>query len=145
MTDLLEPGPNDRVLEIGGGSGYQAAILAQLVRSVITIERIPAVAEMARQNLAQLSVANVKVMVGDGTLGWSADAPYDGIIVTAAAPFVPPAIAGQLTERGRLVIPVGDRDIQQLVKLTRRSGQLVEERYGGVRFVPLIGEQGWKE
>ena len=128
MTELLEPAPGDRVLEIGAGSGYQAAILARLVKSVITIERLPEIAEMAKRNLAAVSVPNVNVVVGDGTLGWKDDAPYDGILVTAAAPFVPPALVEQLAEGGRLVAPVGDREIQQLVKLTRKGGTIHEDR-----------------
>ena len=143
MTELLEPAAGDRVLEIGSGSGYQAAILSRLVASVTSIERLPGVAALAGKNLAAVSAGNVKVVVGDGTLGWKEDAPYNGILVTAAAPSVPPALIEQLAEGGRLVAPVGDRDIQQLVKMTRKGGRIGEERYGGVRFVPLIGQEGW--
>ncbi|MEN6609312.1 MAG: protein-L-isoaspartate(D-aspartate) O-methyltransferase [Methanoregulaceae archaeon] len=143
MTELLSPGPEDTILEIGAGSGYQAAILSRLARSVISIERISEVAEMARRNLAAVGAGNVSVMVGDGTLGWKENAPYDGILVTAAGPLVPPALLEQLAEGGRLVVPVGDRDVQDLVRMTRKNGRIGEERYGGVRFVPLIGKQGW--
>ncbi len=143
MTELLDPSPNDRILEIGTGSGYQAAILGKLVHMVISIERIACVAEMARKTLDLLKISNVAIIVADGTLGWEEKAPYDGIIVTAAAPFVPPSLVSQLAEGGRLVAPVGDRDIQQLVKLTRKDGRIMEDRFGGVRFVPLIGKQGW--
>jgi len=143
MTELLEPAAGDRVLEIGSGSGYQAAILSRLVASVTSIERLPGVAALAGKNLAAVSARNVKVVVGDGTLGWKENAPYNGILVTAAAPSVPPALIEQLAEGGRLVAPVGDRDIQQLVKMTRKGGRIGEERYGGVRFVPLIGQEGW--
>lgn len=143
MTDLLSPGPEDTVLEIGAGSGYQAAILSRLARVVISLERIPEVAEMARRNLAAAGAGNVSVRVGDGTLGWRENAPYKGILVTAAGPSVPPALLEQLAEGGRLVVPVGDRDVQDLVRMTRKNGRIEEERYGGVRFVPLIGKQGW--
>ena len=143
MTALLEPGPRDRVLEIGAGSGYQAAILSLLCERVITIERLPEVAEVARANLARVGASNVEVHVADGTLGWPASAPYAGILVTAATPVVPEPLLAQLSDGGRLVAPVGGREIQELVRVRRQGDRLVQEPAGAVRFVPLIGEHGW--
>ncbi len=143
MTELLNPGPEDRVLEIGAGSGYQAAILAFLAKEVISIERIPAVAELARSNLKKQGIGNARVILGDGTTGYPEGAPYDGIIITAAAPQVPKPLLGQLGNGGRLVAPAGSRDIQELVRITRTGERLEESRHGGVRFVPLIGRYGW--
>jgi protein-L-isoaspartate(D-aspartate) O-methyltransferase len=143
MTELLSLEPTDRVLEIGTGCGYQAAVLAALVRQVTTIERIPEVVGLARANLAAVGSKNVEVIVGDGTLGYPQKAPYDGIIITAATPSVPRPLIEQLAEGGRLVVPVGGRDIQQLIRLRKRGGSLNEENHGGVRFVPLIGVCGW--
>ena len=143
MTGLLRPGPSDNVLEIGTGSGYQAAILSRLVKTVTSIERIPVVADLARRNLSALHYDNVEVIVGDGTLGYPANAPYDGIIITAASPEIPQPLTGQLAEGGRLVIPVGGRDLQELLVLEKHDGELSRQYHGGVRFVPLIGEHGW--
>jgi protein-L-isoaspartate(D-aspartate) O-methyltransferase len=143
MTELLSLKPEDRVLEIGTGCGYQAAVLAALVRQVTTIERIPEVAVLARANLAAVSSKNVDVIVGDGTLGYPEKAPYEGIIITAATPAVPGPLIEQLAEGGRLVAPVGGRDIQELIRLRKKDGSTTEEHHGGVRFVPLIGECGW--
>jgi protein-L-isoaspartate(D-aspartate) O-methyltransferase len=143
MTALLAAGPTDRVLEIGAGSGYQAAILSAVAGRVITIERLPEVAALARQNLARAGIHDVEVLVGDGTLGRSETAPYNGILITAAAPFVPDPLLAQLAEGGRLVAPVGGREIQELVRVTRHGDRYVHESAGPVRFVPLIGEQGW--
>ena len=144
MTSLLALREEDRVLEIGAGSGYQAAILGTIAREVVSIERIPAVAELARENLAGAGLRNVRVIVGDGTNGYADGAPYDAIIVTAATPAVPAPLVTQLAEGGRLVAPVGSRDIQELVRLTKRGGQVTRETFGGVVFVPLIGEHGWE-
>jgi protein-L-isoaspartate(D-aspartate) O-methyltransferase len=145
MTELLNPGPEDRILEIGAGSGYQAAILGMLAKKVITIERIPEVADLARSNLSRLGITNVDLIVGDGTIGYSAGAPYDGILITAATPQVPQPLIDQLADGGRLVAPVGDRDIQELVRISRTGSRTVRTSQGGVRFVPLIGREGWEE
>ncbi|HOT93855.1 MAG TPA: protein-L-isoaspartate(D-aspartate) O-methyltransferase [Methanoregulaceae archaeon] len=143
MTALLDVGPDDRVLEIGAGSGYQAAVLARLAGGVITVERLPEVAAQARRNLERVGVKNVEVVVGDGTRGRPESAPYQGIIVTAAAPRVPPPLLEQLADGGRLVAPVGGRDLQELVRVVRRGGRYEYEHAGPVRFVPLVGEHGW--
>jgi len=144
MTALLHPTPTGTVLEIGAGSGYQAAILSALVRKVITIERIEEVAALARANLAAVSADNVEIVLGDGTLGYPPGAPYDGIIVTAATPKIPGPLKEQLAEGGHLVAPVGDRAIQELVVLEKYQDRFTQELHGGVRFVPLIGEHGWE-
>jgi protein-L-isoaspartate(D-aspartate) O-methyltransferase len=145
MTQLLEPRPADPVLEIGTGSGYQAAILAQLAGRVITIERIPELAAEARRLLSDLGAANVEVQEGDGTLGLPDRAPFQGIIVTAGAPRVPAALLEQLADGGRLVLPVGSRDSQMLERWTRAGEDHRRERVAPVAFVPLIGTQGWSE
>lgn len=145
MTELLDPQPDDRVLEIGAGSGYQAAILSRLVQHVTTIERIPGVADLARRNLEQLGLKNISIITGDGTLGYPGNAPYDGIIITAATPEIPRPLIDQLAMGGILVAPVGSRDIQELVTLTRTGKGVVRASHGGVRFVPLIGEHGWAD
>jgi protein-L-isoaspartate(D-aspartate) O-methyltransferase len=145
MTQELRLHGNETVLEIGTGSGYQAAILAQLCRQVVSVERLGTLAATAQPVLAELGIANVECHVGDGTLGWPASAPYDGIIVTAAAPRVPPALYAQLTERGRMVIPVGDLASQELQLVIRtREGPAVRDLCP-CRFVRLIGVEGWPE
>jgi protein-L-isoaspartate(D-aspartate) O-methyltransferase len=147
MIEALQPHPGDRVLEIGAGSGYAAAVLSRVVDEVYTVERFPALARQAGQRLEQLGYLNVLVRVGDGTLGWPEFAPYDGIVVAAGGPEVPRPLLGQLAPGGRLVIPVGPRpDLQRLIRVTRlRDGRLREEDLGAVRFVPLVGAQGWAE
>lgn len=145
MTNLLETHAEDRVLEIGAGSGYQAAILARLVRHVTTIERIHPLADLARKNIVTLGLKNVSIIVGDGTEGYQENAPYDGIIITAATPQVPPPLIDQLDEEGTLVAPVGGRDIQELITIKKHHGRIVQSSHGGVRFVPLIGEHGWTD
>lgn len=133
----------ERVLEIGAGSGYAAAILGQLAREVITIERIAELAAAAAANLRRAKIANVTVHVGDGTLGWPEGAPYDAIAVAANAPAPPKSLLDQLAVGGRLVIPYGYDDHQRLVKITREASRFVETDLGAVRFVPLVGAEGW--
>jgi protein-L-isoaspartate(D-aspartate) O-methyltransferase len=145
MTSLLELKQNDKVLEIGAGSGYQAAILSKLARSVVTIERLPEIASKAKGMMQRLGIPNVNVVVGDGTLGYAPDAPYDGIIITAASPDIPRPLIDQLAEKGRLVAPVGSRDLQQLIRIRKQGDQLCREVFGGVVFVPLLGCHGWQE
>ncbi len=145
MTDLLELTGNDHVLEIGTGSGYQTAILASLVRRVWTIERIRPLAMQARKVLDTLHLLNVNIKVGDGTLGWPEEGPFDAILVTAGAPAVPETLAAQLAPGGRLVIPVGDESNQTLLRIRKAAdGTLTQETGIGCRFVPLIGQQGWQ-
>jgi len=144
MTEALELRPEDRVLEIGTGSGYAAAVLGEIAAHVVTVERIAELAELATSRLHALGYANVEVHHGDGTLGWPPGAPYDAIVVTAAGPEVPPALLGQLADGGRLVMPTGrSRWEQRLLRLRRRGDTFDREDLGGVVFVPLIGEQGW--
>ena len=145
MSEMLELTGDERVLEVGTGSGYQAAILAQLAAEVISVERFASLAEEARERLAELEIDNVRVEVGDGSLGWPEGAPYDAIIVTAASPSVPPPLEEQLAEGGRLVVPAGQRWTQSLVRVRRTGGRLKRETTIGVAFVPLIGEHGWQQ
>jgi protein-L-isoaspartate(D-aspartate) O-methyltransferase len=150
MTELLELRPGMRVLEVGTGSGYGAAVLAGLGCRVTSVERHPELAEAARDRLARLglaqgSAAAVRVVVGDGSLGWPADAPFDGIVVTAAAPRVPAALPAQLADGGRLVVPVGMRGRQELMLVVRRGDSFEERACGPCVFVPLIGEGGFAE
>jgi protein-L-isoaspartate(D-aspartate) O-methyltransferase len=145
MTEALRVGPEAFVLEVGTGSGYQAAVLSLLVAEVVSIERRPDLAAAAAANLAALGYHNVRVIVGDGTLGAPALAPFDGILVTAGAPRVPPALAGQLRDHGRLVIPVGPPAHQELAVITRDGDQYDEVRGEPCVFVPLIGAAGWPE
>jgi len=144
MTELLHPKPTDNILEIGAGSGYQAAILSRLVRRLTSIERITTVANLARANLKSVGINNVDIIDGDGSLGYPDNAPYDGIIITAATPDVPQPLIEQLADGGTLVAPVGGRDIQDLITLHKNGGSYIQELHGGVRFVPLIGQHGWE-
>ncbi len=140
MTEQLRPDPEDKVLEIGTGSGYQAAVLAGLVREVYSIEIVPELAERARKALEDLGYENVHVRSGDGYLGWEEAAPFDAIIVTCAPDHVPPALAAQLAEGGRMMIPVGpDGGVQELYLLTKIAGQLDRRAVLPVRFVPMTG------
>jgi len=145
MTELAAVQPSDRVLEIGTGSGYQAAVLALLARFVFSLERVAGLAATARERLARLEFRNVTVQLMDGSLGWRAQAPFNAIVVTAAAPSLPAALTEQLTDGGRLVIPIGTLKQQELV-LVRRSGDRLEEsRHGVAGFVPLVGRDGFRE
>lgn len=145
MTELLGPGPGDKVLEIGTGSGYQAAVLAEMGSEVVTLERHPKLAERASAKLAELGYAQVRVFRADGTRGWPDEAPYSRIIVTAGSPEVPEELGAQLEEGGRLVCPVGPRERQVLIRVERRGAKLVREEGIGCVFVPLIGEGGWPD
>jgi len=144
MAQALSLRPGDRVLEVGAGSGYAAAVLSRLAGEVYTIERWPALAEAAERSLHDLGYTNVHVFHGDGTAGLPAYAPFDAVVVSAAAPWVPRPLREQLGEGGRLVIPVGGRDEQILLRLTRTDHRTQTERLGEVRFVPLIGEHAWE-
>jgi protein-L-isoaspartate(D-aspartate) O-methyltransferase len=145
MTQELALAGGEKVLEIGAGSGYQAAILSRLAKTVYTVERVHALASHAENVLKKLCYLNVQVIVGDGTLGYKKSGPYDAIIVTAACPYVPKALKEQLKEGGRMVIPVGDRVSQVLFTLTKKGNEFVERRVCECVFVPLVGEDGWKE
>jgi protein-L-isoaspartate(D-aspartate) O-methyltransferase len=145
MTELLAPRPGMHVLEVGTGSGYQAAVLATLGCRVVSVERHAELAASAAALLVELGFGGqVHVVVGDGSLGWPAEAPYEGIIVTAAAPRFPPSLIAQLVEGGRLVIPVGSRELQDLVVAIRRGDRLEEHHAGGCIFVPLVGAEGFE-
>ena len=147
MTSALELSPHDRVLEVGAGSGYAAAVLSRIAAAVYAIERHVVLAELARRRLRELGYDNVEIRHGDGTMGWLEHAPYDGIAVAAGGPSVPATLREQLAVGGRLVIPVGTtpRD-QQLIRVTRTSERdYRQESLGAVRFVPLIGAQGWAD
>jgi protein-L-isoaspartate(D-aspartate) O-methyltransferase len=143
MSQALALRGSERILEVGTGSGYQAAVLCRLAAHIVTVERLPDLASRARALLQRLGCQNVEVHVSNGSLGWPAGAPYDAIVVTAGAPEVPAALVQQLGEHGRLVIPVGDRTSQDLLRVTRRGPGTATENLGPVRFVPLVGEQGW--
>ncbi|MBM4257306.1 MAG: protein-L-isoaspartate(D-aspartate) O-methyltransferase [Deltaproteobacteria bacterium] len=138
MTESLRLKGVETVLEIGTGSGYQAAILSLLVKQVYSVEIIPQLAETARQRLASLGYKNVEVIVGDGNKGWPLKSPYEAIIVTAAAPQIPPALLDQLAEGGRMVLPVEVDNEQHLLRLQKVDGKIVRENLGPVRFVPLV-------
>lgn len=145
MSEVLQLCGNEKVLEIGTGSGYQAAILALLSRRVYSIERIPELASEAARDLAELGLTNVTVLCRDGSMGLPEQAPFDAIIVTAAAPRPPQVLMDQLAERGRLVVPSGDRADQTLLKVTRSGSGFEQEDLGMCAFVPLIGQGGWPD
>jgi len=146
MTEALKLNGTEKILEIGTGSGYQAAVLAELAEQVYSIERLPSIAKRARRILDELKYANIVITIGDGTLGWKEHSPYDGIIVTAASPYPPKTLLEQLKVGGRLIIPIGDEFTQDLTLYIRDSDKdYSKESYGGCRFVKLIGEQGWRE
>ncbi len=145
MTESLGLTGKEKVLEIGSGSGYQTAILAELARLVVTVERLPALAKEAMSLLDSLGYKNIEVHLAEPTLGWPTEAPYDAIIVTAGAPKIPDSLLEQLVIGGRLVVPVGSRYEQELYKITKGRDKNVVRSLGGCRFVPLIGEDAWEE
>ena len=146
MTQTMKVKEDDRVLEIGTGSGYQAAILAKLAKKVFTIERLGVLAKRAREVFDQLNIHTIAIRIGDGTIGWSEYAPYNGIVVTAGSPDVPQPLLDQLSEDGgRLVIPVGGRGFQQLKVITRNGDSWTTTEEVGCTFVPLVGKHGWSE
>lgn len=145
MTEALELTGSEKVLEVGTGSGYQAAILAELARHVITTERLLPLAESAKRALDSLGYTNIEVHLAEETLGWLKGAPYNAIIVTAGAPRVPADLLAQLAIGGRLVIPVGSRYVQELYKITKQRRKNIVDNLGGCRFVSLIGKDAWEE
>lgn len=144
MTEALQLNGREKVLEIGAGSGYQAAILAELAAKVFSIERIRSLAIKARKLLYELGYFNVEIRVSDGTYGWLEESPFDGIIVTAGSPDIPQPLIDQLAMGGRLVIPVGDAYVQDLIRVTQTEEGIRREDLGGCRFVKLIGKYGWE-
>ena len=144
MTEALELTGKEKVLEIGTGSGYQSALLAELARLVITVERLPSLAERAKSLLNSLGYSNIRVYLAQKTLGWPGEAPYDSIMVTAGAPRVPLDLLDQLAIGGRLVIPVGSRYVQELYKIYKQRGGNIVRNLGGCRFVSLIGKDAWE-
>ena len=145
MVQALELRRTDKVLEVGTGSGYQAAVLAGLADRVVTVERLGDLVDSARERLASLGYVNAEVALAESRLGWERDAPYDGIIVAAGAPKLPNKLMRQLADGGRLVVPVGSRDSQDLMKVCRSGGGYSVQTLGPCRFVPLIGEEAWPE
>lgn len=145
MTEALQLEEHHKVLEIGTGSGYQTAILAELAKEVYTVERIPALLEGARHLLTELGYTNVHYRVGNGTLGWPEHAPYDRIIATGAVPEVPRSLMEQLADPGRLVIPVGGRQVQSLVLVKRQGEKTIQRELVPCSFLPLIGAEGWPD
>jgi len=145
MTQALQPSADDRILEIGTGSGYQAAVLAEIVFRVYTIERIHSLYVQTRKLFDKLKYHNIVTKYSDGTIGWESESPFDGIIVTAGAPEIPKLLVSQLAVGGRLVIPVGDQYSQELIKLYKDEQGIHKNNLGGCRFVKLVGENGWRE
>lgn len=145
MTEALQLAGTERVLEIGTGSGYQAAILCELACRVFSIERIVDLSNRARKTLYRLGYMNFDLRIGDGSLGWPEEGPFDAILVTAASPEIPPPYLAQLGKGGRLVMPVGGVEEQELIRLTRLKGKYRREALTGCRFVKLLGQYGWKE
>ena len=144
MTEMLALTGSEKALEVGTGSGYQTAILAELAAFVHTIERIASLAERAQERLAALGYSNVEVHVGDGSIGLESEAPFDAILVTAGAPGIPAPLCSQLAENGKLLIPVGSQTLQRLHLVEKTHGELRTKEFTGCVFVPLIGEDGWK-
>jgi protein-L-isoaspartate(D-aspartate) O-methyltransferase len=145
MTELLELEGREVVLEVGTGSGYQAAVLGVLAKKVYTIERIPQLADEARKILDQLGLDNIEIVVGDGSKGLKEHAPYDRILVTAGSPSVPQVLVEQLGDGGRLIIPVGPASMQMLTVVTRHGSEIETHEVGGCVFVPLVGMYGWEQ
>jgi protein-L-isoaspartate(D-aspartate) O-methyltransferase len=143
MTEALQLTGGEKVLELGTGSGYQTAILAELARQVITVERVPALVESARNVLQELGYKNIEVHLAGETLGWPPNAPYDAILVTAGAPDIPEDLLNQLAINGRMIIPTGSRYLQELCKVTKRQDGNIVRNLGGCRFVSLIGKNAW--
>jgi protein-L-isoaspartate(D-aspartate) O-methyltransferase len=143
--ELLQLKGNERVLEIGTGSGYQTVLLSHLVSQIFTIERIPALYTMARENINRAGAKNVSMLLGDGTVGWREYAPYDAILVSAAGPTIPQPLVEQLVEGGRMLVPVGGMEEQTLKLVTRRGGGVETQDVAPVRFVPLLGTHGWEQ
>lgn len=144
MTESLGVGPADRILEIGTGSGYQAAILAELAKDVYTIERVESLAKRAGVLFSELGYHNIRLKVDDGTLGWKEEAPFDKIIITAASPRIPLPLTEQLAEGGRLILPLGETFSQILTLAEKKQGQLLQQQICGCIFVRLVGKYGWK-
>lgn len=142
---LLTLKGTEKVLEIGTGTGYQTALLSHLVSQVFSVERIAALSEQAKANMQKLGIGNVSLKVGDGTLGWTAYAPFDAILVSAGSPSLPQPLVDQLADGGRLLVPIGDRETQHLMLLTRRGERVEKREVAPVRFVPLIGTHGWED
>jgi protein-L-isoaspartate(D-aspartate) O-methyltransferase len=142
--ELLELTGNEKVLEIGTGSGYQTALLSRLASQVFSIERIPELLDKARETIKKIGARNISFLLGDGTLGWRQYAPYDAILVGAAAPEVPSTYREQVTEGGRILIPLGDKEDQILFMFTRRGDELEQTEIAPVRFVPLVGKYSWE-
>ena len=145
MAEALSLDGSESVLEAGAGSGYQAAVVSLLAREVIAVESLPNLGAAARERLARLGYSNIRIMDGDGSLGWPAEAPYDAILVTAAAPAVPPPLIEQLAEGGRLIIPVGSAKDQELILIMKIGGKVSQQSLFACRFVPLLGRFGWQQ
>ncbi len=145
MLEVLRLSPEDRVLEVGTGTGYEAAVMSRIVREVYTIERFASLGEAAKKIFDRLGYTNIHVVIGDGSRGYVDAAPYDAIIVAAAAPRVPDALVKQLKNGGRAIVPVGEADLQQLLLVTKNDGGVQKQTLDACRFVPLVGEEGYAE
>jgi protein-L-isoaspartate(D-aspartate) O-methyltransferase len=145
MTEALELAGREKVLEVGTGSGYQTAILSELAKKIISVERVPALAESAEKLLKELGYTNIEIHLAEETLGWQRGAPYDAIMVTAGAPDIPDDLLKQLAVGGRMIIPTGSRYMQELCKVTKRQDGVRVENLGGCRFVSLIGKNAWQK
>ncbi len=145
MTQSLELTDCEKVLEVGTGSGYQTAILAELANKVVSVERLSSLADTARKTLESLGYKNIDIHIAGDALGWSEGGPYDAILVTAGAPELPHELLSQMANEGRMVIPIGSRQVQELYKITKQEDRNIVEKLGGCRFVSLIGKTAWKE